>query len=356
MDAARPRTAGLIAGPLRSAARRKEASPGPWPAIGPTERSCSESLILLAFYLSVLKPCPMTASTTHIPVMPSEVLWWLDPRPGQTILDGTAGGGGHAKLLAERVGPAGRVWAVDRDPAAVARLRRLARELPLVPVHSAYDELEEGGHLPEGGFDGALFDLGLSSDQLEDASRGFSFQSSGELDLRFDPSSGRPAWQLLEELSQEELADVIFRYGEERFSRRIARRIVERRRQRPIRTSAELASLIRQCVPRSRGHRIDPATRTFQALRIAVNDELGRLERLLQLLPRWVKPGGRVVFLSFHSLEDRLVKRAFLQREVWERLTKKPVRPTATEIAANPRSRSAKLRAARRVPPEEGQQ
>ena len=298
----------------------------------------------------------MTASTTHIPVMPSEVLEWLDPRPGQTILDGTAGGGGHAKLLAERVGPEGRVWAVDRDPAAVARLRTFARELPLVPIHSAYDELEEGGHLPEGGFDGAFFDLGLSSDQLEDASRGFSFQSSGELDLRFDPTSGRPAWELLEELSQDELADLIFRYGEERFSRRIARRIVERRRQAPIRTSAELASLIRQCVPRSRGHRIDPATRTFQALRIAVNNELGRLERLLQLLPRWLKPGGRVVFLSFHSLEDRLVKRAFLQGELWERLTKKPVRPGETEIAANPRSRSAKLRAARRLAPEHGQE
>ncbi len=288
------------------------------------------------------------STTIHIPVMPSEVLQYLAPQPGQTMLDGTAGGGGHLRLLAEELGPEGRVIAVDRDPAAIERLKPLASEYPIALACGWYDELDELGVIPSEGLDGVLLDVGLSSDQLADETRGFSYQSDGELDLRFDPTVGYPAWELLAKLPQDRLADLIYEYGEERFSRRIARRIVEQRRRDPIRTADQLAQLVRSCVPRSRGHRIDPATRTFQALRIAVNDELGRLERALEQLERWLKPGGRAVVISFHSLEDRLVKRAFRNRDVWEVLTKKPIRPSPQEQAENPRSRSAKLRAARR--------
>jgi 16S rRNA (cytosine1402-N4)-methyltransferase len=194
--------------------------------------------------------------------------------------------------------------------------------------------------------DGVVLDLGLSSDQLADRERGFSFDSAGTLDLRFDTSEGEPAWKLLERLSERELADLIYRYGEERFSRRIARRIVERRADGPVRTAEQLARLVRGCVPRSRGHAIDAATRTFQALRIAVNDELDSLERLLACLPTCVTPGGRVAVISFHSLEDRLVKTAFRDNPRYQALTRKPRTPSAEEVARNPRSRSAKLRAA----------
>ncbi len=284
--------------------------------------------------------------TIHVPVMPREVIELLAPAPGQTMLDATAGGGGHTLLLAERVGGTGRVLAVDRDPSAIERIREAADRPNVVPICASYDELDELAVIPPEGLDGVLLDLGLSTDQLRDDARGFSYQSRGPLDMRFDPTRGQPAWQLLAELSQEELANLIYEYGEERLSRRIARRIVEARRRTPLRTADQLAEVVRSCVPRSRGHRIDPATRTFQALRIAVNQELDRLERVLQRLPQWLKPGGRVVVIAFHSLEDRLVKRAFVDRDVWERITKKPLRPSREEVAGNPKSRSAKLRAA----------
>jgi 16S rRNA (cytosine1402-N4)-methyltransferase len=196
--------------------------------------------------------------------------------------------------------------------------------------------------------DGVLLDLGLSSDQLADSSRGFSFQLEGELDLRFDATTGTPAWRLLQQLSAERLADLIYEFGEERFSRRIARRIVEQRARGEIRTAAQLAALVRTCVPRSKHHRIDPATRTFQALRIAVNDELGALEAALHQIPELLKPGGRVAVISFHSLEDRRVKQAFRADPRLVVLTKKPIRPYESEIQRNPRSRSAKLRVAER--------
>ena len=201
--------------------------------------------------------------------------------------------------------------------------------------------------------DGVLADLGFCSDQMDAPERGLSFSQPGPLDMRLDPTQGEPASALLRRLNERDLADLIYQYGEERFSRRIARRIVEARRTRPLETTDELADLVRRCVPRPRGkrHAIDPATRTFQALRIAVNDELGALERLLKQLPRCLKPGGRAVVISFHSLEDRLVKTAFRDRAVWEVLTPKPVQASDEEVQANPRARSAKLRAARRKGP-----
>ncbi|MGD9723432.1 MAG: 16S rRNA (cytosine(1402)-N(4))-methyltransferase RsmH [Pirellulales bacterium] len=286
--------------------------------------------------------------SVHLPVMLEEVLAWLDPQPGQTFVDGTLGGGGHTEALARRVGPSGLVIALDRDPQALeAAERRLAGQ-PINLVGANYCELPEVlAQLEIPAVQGILLDLGLSSDQLADAQRGFSFDSAGPLDLRFDPSAGEPAWQWIERLDATELANVIFRYGEERHSRRIARKIVEQRTKQPIRTAAQLADLVRRCVPHPRGkQRIDPATRTFQALRIAVNDELGSLATALEKFPDCLLPGGRLAVISFHSLEDRLVKEAFRDDPRYQPLVRKPLRPTDAEIERNPRSRSAKLRVA----------
>jgi 16S rRNA (cytosine1402-N4)-methyltransferase len=218
-------------------------------------------------------------------------------------------------------------------------------------VHANYSDLPEVlRELNVVAVDGILLDLGLSSDQLADANRGFSFHGTGALDLRFDPSRGEPASRLVERLSAEHLADLIYEYGEERYSRRIARRIVETRRSAPIKTAADLARVVREAVPRSRDERIDPATRTFQALRIAVNDELKWLEVALRRLPDCLRAGGRMAAISFHSLEDRLVKDAFRDDGRLTVCTRRPVRPSAEEVAANPRSRSAKLRVAERKP------
>jgi 16S rRNA (cytosine1402-N4)-methyltransferase len=286
----------------------------------------------------------------HIPVLLDEVLDWLMPQPGQVLVDGTLGGGGHTRRLAERLQPGGRVVALDRDPQAVAAAEQNLASLPVKPVCANFCHLPDVlAELCLGAIDGVVLDLGLSSDQLADGERGFSFDSDGPLDLRFDPTQGEPAWRLLRTLREAPLADLIYQYGEERFSRRIARRIVERRRTGPLQTSAQLADLVRSCVPRSRGHSIDPATRTFQALRIAVNEELKSLELALQRIPDCLKPGGRLVVISFHSLEDRLVKHAFRQDPRLQNLTKKPLRPTDREAAGNPRSRSARLRAAERI-------
>ena len=217
------------------------------------------------------------------------------------------------------------------------------------PLASNYSDIPEVlAGLKVNAVDGILLDLGLSSDQLADANRGFSFQSSGTLDLRFDETRGEPAWKLVGRLSAEHLADLIFQYGEERFSRRIARRIVEVRKENPIRTADELARVVRGSVPRSRDERIDPATRTFQALRIAVNEELKWLEVALRRLPDCLKPGGRLAVISFHSLEDRPVKEAFRNDARLNVLTRRPIRPSESEVAVNPRSRSAKFRVAER--------
>jgi 16S rRNA (cytosine1402-N4)-methyltransferase len=289
----------------------------------------------------------------HIPVLPAEVLHYLDPQPGQVIVDATFGGGGHAKLIAERLLPGGRLIALDRDAEMIERGRHLLQGLPAVFYHAGFDQLAEvlqaAGVAQVAQVDGVLADLGICSDQLDEAERGFSFQASGPLDMRLDRSGGEPASALLRRLGERELADLIFQFGEERCSRRIARKIVETRRHSPLETTDQLADLVRSCVPRQKGrHAIDPATRTFQALRIAVNDELGALDRLLAELPRFLKPGGRAVVISFHSLEDRRVKQAFADRDRWETLTRKPVQATEDEERNNPRARSAKLRAARK--------
>jgi 16S rRNA (cytosine1402-N4)-methyltransferase len=291
----------------------------------------------------------MKTPTVHVPVLADEVLHWLAPQAGDVVVDGTLGGGGHTRLLAQAVGDRGTVISLDRDPKAIAAAEQSMAGLPVKLVHASFSELPEVlGQLQVSAVKGILLDLGLSSDQLADPQRGFSFQADGPLDLRFDPEEGAPAWRLLERLGAEELADIIYRYGEERFSRRIARKIVERRRVAPIRTAGDLAELVRQCVPRSRGHAIDPATRTFQALRIAVNRELESLEIALRCIPDCLTPGGRAAIISFHSLEDRLVKNAFRSDERWEALTRKPIRPGDEEVRRNPRSRSARLRVAAR--------
>jgi 16S rRNA (cytosine1402-N4)-methyltransferase len=296
-----------------------------------------------------------TDDTEHLPVLMEQVLHWASPQPGSIWVDGTAGGGGHSLELLKRLGPGGRLLAIDRDPLAAQRVRRRLEDADIEAtwsVHQAsYAQLasiladENLTHV-----DGVLLDLGLSSDQLADAERGFSFRLGGPLDLRFDPTGGYPAWELLEHLPEKELADLIYRYGEERFSRRIARRIVERRRSDPIRTAEQLVELIHRCVPGRVHGRVDSATRTFQALRIAVNQELKHLELALRDLPDLLRTGGRLLMISFHSLEDRLVKHAFREDPRLEVLTKKPVTGTPDEVMANPRARSAKLRVAERLP------
>jgi 16S rRNA (cytosine1402-N4)-methyltransferase len=287
----------------------------------------------------------------HVPVLPAEVLALLDPRPGQTVVDATVGAGGHTRLLAERVGPTGRVIALDRDADMLALASRgLLANVTL--VQSGFERLR--AVLTELGVeavDAVLADLGICSDQLDRAERGFSFSADGPLDMRMNPNEGEPASSLLKWMSERELADLFWMFGEERHSRRVARKIVEVRQREPLETTAQLAELVRRCVPRSRNmrHVIDPATRVFQALRIAVNDELRSLERLLADLPRCLRPGGRAAIISFHSLEDRRVKVAFKERATWEVLTKKPVTASDDETLSNPRSRSAKLRAAKRL-------
>ncbi|NOY30314.1 MAG: 16S rRNA (cytosine(1402)-N(4))-methyltransferase RsmH [Planctomycetes bacterium] len=292
----------------------------------------------------------MSESTCHIPVLLQEILHWLQPAPGKILVDGTLGGGGHTAALASRVGPEGQVIAVDLDPQALERASQAIGSLPVKIVAANYTEIPQIlGNLGLNAVDGILLDLGLSSDQLADEDRGFSFHSEGELDLRFDRTRGKPAWQLIERLSERHLADLIYQYGEERLSRRIARKIVAQRRENPLRTAGQLAELLRGCVPRSRGHQIDPATRTFQALRIAVNDELQSLQEALTHLPDFLNPGGRLAIISFHSLEDRMVKHAFREDSRLEVLTRRPLRATDEEIEENPRASSAKLRVAERA-------
>jgi 16S rRNA (cytosine1402-N4)-methyltransferase len=293
----------------------------------------------------------MAASRSiHVPVLAAEVLAALDPQPGDIVADGTLGGGGHTRLLAERVGPTGRVIAVDRDPQVLARAEQQLAGLPIQISQSDFCELPEV--LDAAGVTlvrGIVLDLGLSSDQLADDQRGFSFDAEGPLDLRFDPERGEPAWRLLARLRAETLAQIIFEYGEERFSRRVAQAIVQQRQHEPIHTARQLAELVRRCVPPSKNHRLDPATRTFQALRIAVNHELASLEHALQRLPDRLATGGRLAIISFHSLEDRRVKVALRDDPRVRVVTRKPIRPTEEEVARNPRASSARMRVAERV-------
>jgi 16S rRNA (cytosine1402-N4)-methyltransferase len=293
------------------------------------------------------------SATVHIPVLPKEIIALGSPQPGQIWIDGTGGGGGHSRLLLDALGPEGKLLIIDRDPVAVAQLEQLFGSTAKVR-HGSYDNAAEFLHeLEWPTVDGIVLDLGLSSDQLADRDRGFSFQTEGELDMRFDTTSGLAAWQWLARVDEQTIADTIFKYGEERFSRRIAKRIFERRKTDPIRTADQLRELIYQCVPAGRPSkfgrkhgRIDPATRTFQALRIAVNEELAILEHALQVLPNCLGKSGKLLIISFHSLEDRLVKHAFREDDRLDVVTRKPVEASEFEIANNPRSRSAKLRVA----------
>jgi 16S rRNA (cytosine1402-N4)-methyltransferase len=289
----------------------------------------------------------------HRPVLANEILTWLAPRAGSIVVDGTVGGGGHAALLASRLLPTGRLIGLDRDPAMLNLAREAVMGLPVSLYLSSYRDVKRA--LEELGIDqvqGVLLDLGLSSDQLGWSNRGFSFVVDGALDMRFDPNSLTPsAEDLVNQLTAEELARIFFEYGEERFCRQIARGIVEARQREPIRTTTQLADLIRRCMPRlTRNGSIDPATRVFQALRIAVNDELEQLTTALGQIPDILAPGGRFAVISFHSLEDRRVKYAFKTDARLNVLTKKPLTASAHELAVNPRSRSAKLRVAERCP------
>jgi 16S rRNA (cytosine1402-N4)-methyltransferase len=291
------------------------------------------------------------AGPRHVSVLPAEVLSFLAPEAGQVVVDATVGAGGHARLVAEKLGPEGRLIGLDLDAVMLAGARTRLEGMPVTLVQASFEELPAIlAKLGTGPVDAVLADLGVCSDQLDDPERGLSFQQAGPLDMRLDPTQGEPASALLRRMGERDLADLIWQFGEERHSRRVARRIVETRKHAPLETTDQLAALVRSCVPPQRGrrHPIDPATRVFQALRIAVNDEMGALDRLLAALPECVKPGGRAVLISFHSLEDRRVKQAFRNREAWEILTKKPVQAGPEEARNNPRARSAKLRAARR--------
>lgn len=288
-------------------------------------------------------------SARHVSVLPRELVALLAPQPGEIWVDATTGAGGHTRMLAEQVGPTGHVFGLDQDPTMLELAKLSMAGLPVTLWHANFEQVAAAlAHAGIAQVDGLLADLGFCSDQMDDGERGLSFQQDGPLDMRLDPTQGESASDLLARLSEFELARVIYEYGEERFSRRIAKKIVETRRTTPLRTTHQLANLVRSCVPREKGRHLDPATRTFQGLRIAVNDELGALERLLAQLPRVLRPGGRVGIISFHSLEDRRVKHTFQDRTTWDVLTKKPVQAGDEEVQANPRSRSAKLRVARR--------
>lgn len=314
-----------------------------------------------------------TEVTVHVPVMADEVVEMLAPRAGSRHVDATLGGGGHAERILSASDPDGRLLGLDADAAAIARVRaRLAPRFGARVQLRQANFRELGSVAPEEGFaeiDGCLFDLGLSSFQLADDERGFSFRTDGALDMRFDTDRGVPAAELIATLDAAELTALFRRYGEEPFAGRIARSIVETRRVTPIRTADELAAAVARVAPsRAPGRRrIHPATRVFQALRIAVNEELDALEAGLAAAVDLLRPGGRLVVLSYHSLEDRIVKR-FLQAErrgctcppevpvcVCGRqprlrlLSPKGLVPSESEVNANPRARSARLRAAERM-------
>lgn len=294
----------------------------------------------------------------HLPVLPREVRENSRAVAGEIWVDGTAGGGGHTADLLQAVMPAGHVIAIDRDPAACQRLQTRFAEQAVSVIRDSYHHLplhldrvaETLGMAKPLLVDGILLDLGLSSDQLADRERGFSFHSDGPLDLRYNPHEGESAAELLRYIREEDLANIIYQYGEERFSRRIARRVVEQRKAEPIETAKQLADLIHRSVPGRVHGRVDSATRTFQALRIAVNRELEIVEEALRELPKCLKPGGRFLVISFHSLEDRLVKHIFREHELLEVVTKKPIEASDDEERRNPRSRSAKLRVGQRKP------
>lgn len=295
------------------------------------------------------------AASGHQPVMTGDILRLLAPRAGSVIVDATAGAGGHSAAILPLIAPNGRLIAVDQDADALAQANeRLAAFAPNVTFLNAnFRALPQLlRELQVSAVDGLIADLGMSSLQVDRDVRGFSFSRTGPLDMRMDRRQELTAEALINESPEDELARVFTTLGEERFARRIARRIVEQRRLQPLKTTTALAEVIWKAAPPAARHgRIHPATRVFQALRMAVNDELGALEALLRALPSLLAPGGRAAILSFHSLEDRLVKYALrdgAREGVWNLLTKKALRPSEDEVRRNPRSRSAKLRAVER--------
>jgi 16S rRNA (cytosine1402-N4)-methyltransferase len=289
----------------------------------------------------------------HVPVLFQEAIDFLRVRAGGTYVDCTLGLAGHAEGVVRLVGPQGHLIGFDRDPEALelarARLAGVSSELgsraPQVTlIGEAFSSI--ASHIKPASVDGLLADFGVSSLQFDEAHRGFSFQADGPLDMRMDTRSGQTAEQVVNEANERELADLIYEYGEERRSRRIARAIV---RGRPVTTTGQLARIVASAAPTMKQERIHPATRTFQALRIYVNRELAEIEALLQAAPKLLKPSARLVVISFHSLEDRIAKdslREGAQKGIWEILTRKPVTAGEEETDRNPRSRSAKLRAA----------
>ena len=309
----------------------------------------------------------MEETPPHIPVLLDEVLQGLDPHPGHRFIDATIGAGGHTEAILKATAPNGRVLALDADPAAlnIARQRLAPYSHRIHFANANFDQVARIAHshnfIP---VQGILLDLGLSSVQLSAAERGFSFQSEGPLDMRYDPSSPTTAADLVNNLPQDELADMLYRFGEEHRSRSIARAIVAAR---PLNTTRELANVVARAVGGRRQARIHPATRTFQALRIAVNDELGVLRSALSQTTTLLAPKGRLAVISFHSLEDRIVKSFFAQesrecicppeqpmctcnhRATLRIITRKPITARSHEVSVNPRARSAKLRVAERL-------
>lgn len=287
----------------------------------------------------------------HVPVLVDEVLEALSPVAGGTYADVTLGGGGHSRAILERSAPDGRLIGTDRDPAALraagAALREFGERVTLekARIRDLREVLDELGI---GHVDGVVADLGVSSAQLDQGERGFSLAKDGPIDMRMDPTEGETALEFIGRADADELADVIYQYGEERRSRRIARTLKYAYEEGNLETTADLRRAVHRATGPKRG-RIDPSTRTFQALRIAVNEELSDLDAFLRAVPSVLRVGGVVAVISFHSLEDRMVKHTFRQSETLEAMTKKPVIASDEERERNPRSRSAKLRAARRV-------
>lgn len=309
------------------------------------------------------------SASAHCAVMMEEVLRFLAPQPGRIYCDATLGAGGHTEQILLRSGPTGRVYGIDRDPSALqlasARLARFGDRF--VPVHGRFaDAATLLGELGVTAVDGLVADLGVSSMQLDRPERGFSFQGKGPIDMRMDPSTGETALSLIGRISDDSLAAILREYGEERHARRIARALKAAHERGELLDTQALAAAVARACPPSEAHR-HPATRTFQALRIAVNDELRQLHQLLSAAPRLLAPGGRLVVISFHSLEDRLVKQHFQHAPAVAQsaarshgrlgsqepaiapfiaLCRKPVEPSEEEVRANPRARSARLRAA----------
>jgi 16S rRNA (cytosine1402-N4)-methyltransferase len=315
-------------------------------------------------------PSVLPTETDHVPVLAEEVVANLDPRPGETIVDGTFGAGGHATLLAARLRGDGKLIAIDRDPTVAPFFERFRRE---TGIKARLHHGEFSGvlrHLADNGVqaDVVLLDLGVSSMQIDRPDRGFSYAVDAPLDMRMDPSASYSARELVNESSERDLADIFKRYGEERYARQIARAIAKRRKQEPFERTGELVEVVKAAIPAparfGEGH---PAKRVFQALRIEVNDELGAVERALPAALEMLRPGGRLGVISFHSLEDRLVKQ-FLRREEqgctcppdfpvcvcgseprMRATPRRAVRPSAAEVARNPRAQSARLRVGTKV-------